>query len=132
MSAPAVLVVDDELPILVFAERALTEAGYRIQTATSAAQALRMLETRGAFDLFVVDVMMPQMSGPELAEQIRRTNPLAKILYFTGYVDHLFDHRRRLWADEAFIEKPVTVEGLREAVSLLLYGHTQGPTQSVA
>jgi len=130
MNAPAVLVVDDELPILAFAERALTQGGYRVQTATNGAQALRMLETGDGFDVFVIDVMMPEESGPELAEHIRRRDPGAKILYLTGFVDRLFEHRQRLWADEAFLEKPVTVNGLLEAVSLLLYGHTQGPTHA--
>jgi len=128
--APAVLVVDDELPILAFAERALTPSGYRVQTATTGDQALRMIETAGAFDLFVLDVMMPHVTGPELAARIRQQDPLAKILYLTGFADRLFEYRHRLWADEAFLDKPATVNGLREAVSLLLYGHTQGPTPS--
>jgi two-component system cell cycle sensor histidine kinase/response regulator CckA len=120
MHAPAVLVVDDELPILAFAERALTQKGYRVQTATTGEQALRMLETNHGFDMFVIDVMMPELSGPELAARIRRHHPLAKILYLTGFADQLFTHRPQLWEDEAFIEKPATLNGLREAVSLLL------------
>ena len=45
----------------------------------------------------------------------------------TGYSERLFEWRPTLWEHEAFIEKPVTINGLREAVSLLLFGDTDGP-----
>jgi hypothetical protein len=50
-----------------------------------------------------------------------------KVLYFTGTIDRLFEHRKALWEHEAVVEKPVTVKGLMEAVSLMLFGHTHGP-----
>jgi DNA-binding NarL/FixJ family response regulator len=67
------------------------------------------------------------MRGDELARQLRQRDPDVKVLYFTGYSDRLFEHRKTLWEHEAFIEKPVTVNGLLEAVSLLLFGQTNGP-----
>jgi two-component system, cell cycle sensor histidine kinase and response regulator CckA len=124
---PTVLVVDDERSIRVFADKALTAAGYAPQTAADGFEALRTLETSGAFDVFVLDLAMPQMSGTELAQHIRRVNPSAKILYFTGYADRLFGEKRRLWQDEAFIEKPIEMAGFLQAVSLLLFGHIRGP-----
>jgi hypothetical protein len=57
--------------------------------------------------------------------QLRQGDPDAKVLYFTGFSDRLFADRNMLWENDAFIEKPVKVERLREAVSLLLFGHTQ-------
>jgi hypothetical protein len=74
---------------------------------------------------------MPGMLGTELASRIRCTNPTAKVLYFTGYTDRLFEEKHQLWQDEAFIEKPVTVNGFLEAVSLLLFGHIRGPQAAV-
>jgi two-component system cell cycle sensor histidine kinase/response regulator CckA len=127
MRRPTVLIVDDEESVCVFAEHALNAAGYTTRTASSGTEALNLIEAQDPFDLFVIDLMMPEITGTELAVQIRRGRPGAKILYFTGYSDRLFDEKRRLWDGEAFIEKPCTVEGLREAVSLLLYGHTDGP-----
>jgi two-component system cell cycle sensor histidine kinase/response regulator CckA len=128
MSGPSVLIVDDEASIRVFAERALSAAGYDPHTAASGPDALRLIEMHGRpFDVFVVDVHMPIMLGTELAQQIRRTNPNAKILYFTGFADRLFAEKPRLWQDEAFLEKPVKLEGFLEAVSLLLFDHTKGP-----
>jgi hypothetical protein len=52
---------------------------------------------------------------------------LIKVLYVTGFADVLFTERRTLWEDEAFVEKPVSMLALREAVSLALFGHTRGP-----
>jgi len=57
---------------------------------------------------------------------LRHMDPDPKILYFTAYSDRLFEYRRALWANEAFVEKPVSMDGLLEAVSLILFGNTQG------
>jgi two-component system cell cycle sensor histidine kinase/response regulator CckA len=125
-------VVDDERPIRVFAEKALIAGGYEPHTASNGPEALQQLEAHGAFDLFVIDMAMPIMLGTELAEQIRRSHPHAKILYFTGYADRLFEEKRKLWADEAFIEKPIEMSGFLEAISLLLFGHIRGPQAPAA
>ena len=81
---PTVLVVDDEAAIRIFAEKTLTAAGYEPLTAEDAAEALCVIASHGPFDLFVIDVTMPEMLGTELASQIRGTNPTAKVLYFTA------------------------------------------------
>jgi two-component system cell cycle sensor histidine kinase/response regulator CckA len=123
-----VLVVDDETSILTFAERALVNAGYEVVAASDGPEALRLVEAQGRpFDLFVIDILMPQMRGDELGRQLRQRDPDVKVLYFTGYSDRLFEDRKTLWQHEAFIEKPVTVKGLVEAVSLLMFGHINGP-----
>jgi FixJ family two-component response regulator len=64
---------------------------------------------------------MPGLNGVEMVRQIRTKRPDLPVLYVTGYIDRLMD-ARPLWEGEAFLEKPFTLEGLREAVSLLLYG----------
>lgn len=121
-----VLVVDDEESILTFAERTLRDAGYEVVLASNGPEALRIVEAQSPFDLFVIDILMPQMSGDELARQLRQRDPDVKVLYFTGYSDRLFAERNVLWENEAFIEKPVSLKALLEAVSLILFGHTQG------
>ncbi len=122
------MVVDDEASILAFAGRALREAGYDVVVAYDGPEALKLADGQPRpFDLFVVDVMMPQMRGDELGRRLRQRDPDVKVLYFTGYSDRLFEDRKALWEHEAFLEKPVTVDGLLEAVSLLLFGHTDGP-----
>jgi len=121
-----VLVVDDEESVRRFAEGALRHARYEVAVAFDGPEALRMAEEQGPFDLLLADLVMREMRGDELARQVRRLYPDMKVLYFTGYSDRLFEDRKVLWEKEAFIEKPVTVKGLLEAVSLILFGHTRG------
>jgi CheY-like chemotaxis protein len=123
---PRVLVVDDDESIRKFALRVLGDAGYEVVSVEDGAGALRLTESESRFDGFVLDVMMPEMQGDELGRRLRQKDADAKILYFTGYVDRLFEERATLWENEAFIEKPVTVDGLRQAVSLLLFGNMEG------
>ena len=119
-----VLVVDDDANVRAFVERALRTAGYRTATARSGYDALALARTTsGGFELVVTDVRMPHMSGPQLIERLRRSERDVKVLYLTGYNDQLFNEKTALWEDEAFLDKPCTVNGLIEAVSLLLNGH---------
>ena len=123
-----VLVVDDERSVLTFVARVLRGAGYDVVVATDGPEALRLVEAQPRpFDVFVVDVVMPRMRGDELGRRLRQQDPDVKVLYFTGFSDRLFESRQALWEHEAFIDKPATVRGLLEAVSLVLFGHTNGP-----
>ena len=122
-----ILVIDDEASIRAFAGRALGAAGYDVAVASDGADALRLLDKHPPFNLFLVDLVMPGMRGDELGRQLRQLDPDVKVLYFTGYSDRLFEDRKVLWANEAFLEKPVTLKALLEAVSLMLFGHTNGP-----
>lgn len=121
-----VLVVDDEESIRLFAARVLRQAGYEVVVASEGPEALRIVEEQAPFDVFVIDLMMPTMRGHELARRLRQRDADANVLYFTGYGDLLFEERKTLWEHEAFIEKPVSVNALLEAVSLMLFGHVQG------
>lgn len=73
---------------------------------------------------------LPEMRGPVLARTLLQRFPNARVLYFTGQTDRLFEGRGVLDEREAFIDKPVTVNGLLEAVSMSLFGHTRGPARS--
>jgi two-component system cell cycle sensor histidine kinase/response regulator CckA len=117
-----VLIVDDEEPVLKFVDRVLREAGYKTVTANSGPEAIETAKRIGPLGALVSDVMMPGMSGDELARILRQTEPTLKVLYLTGYSDRLFKEKAVLWADEAFLDKPCTIKGLREAVSLLIEG----------
>lgn len=123
--ATRVLIVDDEESVRTFAERALRLAGYEIAVAGDGPEALSIWETQGPFDLLLTDVVMPAMAGNELARRLRLLDPDLRVLYFTGYSDRLFTEKTTLWANEAFVEKPVNMRGLLEAVSLILFGHVQ-------
>lgn len=121
-----VLVVDDEESNRTFVERVLTLRDFTVVTAADGDDALRIIEQQPPFDLFLLDVVMPRMQGDELARQIRQRDLDAKILYLTGYADKLFEQRQTLWENEAFLEKPISLNGLFEAVSLIIDGKIDG------
>jgi CheY-like chemotaxis protein len=119
-----VLVVDDEESVLRYVVHVLTSAGFQTSAASNAAEAIECFKSSG-FDALVTDVMMPGMTGDELARQLRQSERDLKVLYLTGYSDRLFKEKVALWADEAFLEKPFTSKGLREALSLLVFGRLE-------
>jgi two-component system, cell cycle sensor histidine kinase and response regulator CckA len=124
-----VLVVDDEDLVRKFVERVLREAGYTTVTASDGPEALETAAGAETFDVLVTDVMMPQMTGDELARRIRVQTPGIKVLYLTGFSDRLFKEKVTLWADEAFLDKPCSVKGLLQAVSLLMFGRFDLPQE---
>jgi CheY-like chemotaxis protein len=124
-----VLVVDDEAIVRTFVERVLREAGYTTAVAAGGVEAIQVATTLDVFDVVVTDVVMPQMSGDELARRLRASYPLLKVLYLTGFSDRLFKEKVTLWEDEAFLDKPCSVQGLLQAVSLLAYGRCEAPNQ---
>jgi CheY-like chemotaxis protein len=122
-----VLAVDDEAGIREFVAAVLRQPGYEVSVAADGVEALQAFDVQGPFDLLVTDLMMPGMRGDALAQRLRRGTPDLKVLYLTGFSDRLFESRPFLWENEAFVSKPVTVQGLLEAVSLLLVGRVPAP-----
>ena len=126
----SVLIVDDEASLRQFVDRVLREAGYTTTVASDGPEAIKIAATLEPLDILVTDVMMPQMSGDELARRLRQSRPALKVLYLTGFSERLFKEKATLWADEAFLDKPCSVKGLREAVSLLMFGKVGDPTSN--
>lgn len=123
-----ILIVDDEPPVVQFVDRTLRAAGYETVTAPDGETALATAAAHGPFDLLLTDLMMPGIPGDQLAHALRRQDPDLPVLYLTGYSDRLFTERPQLWANETFLDKPASMQALREAVSLALFGHLKGPT----
>lgn len=121
-----ILVVDDEPVIVQFVDRVLRGAGYMTNTAGSGVEALQVAEGAAPYDLVVADVNMPGITGPDLIGRLRMRQPDLRVLYLTGYNDQLFAARNVLWEGEAFLDKPTTIDGLLQAVSLMLYGNIKG------
>jgi two-component system cell cycle sensor histidine kinase/response regulator CckA len=122
-----ILVVDDEEGIRKYIGRVLQGAGYTTVVAANGPEALRVAAALPTLDLVVTDVMMPAMSGCELARRLRQDNPDLRVLYVTGYSDRLFDEKVMMWEEEAFIEKPCSMKAVLEAVSLLWSQHIDTP-----
>ena len=125
-----VLIVDDEEPVRRFVERVLHDAGYETAVAGDGSEAIQVAAKFAGIDVLVTDVMMPNMLGDELARRLRQNEPDLKVLYLTGYSDRLFKEKVTLWEAEAFLDKPCSVAGLRQAVSLLLYGRVDAEAPS--
>jgi two-component system cell cycle sensor histidine kinase/response regulator CckA len=118
---PLVLIVDDEPALVKLGKRALESAGYRVIVAHSGAEALTVSSAERV-QLLLTDLNMPGMSGRALAMELRKAHDGLKILYLTAHADELFGLVNLLEADEAFLEKPVTAEALRDAVAMHLFG----------
>ncbi len=114
-----VLLVEDEEPVRLVAERALTRAGYAVTTAADGEEGLEKVLSGGEFDLVVSDVVMPTMDGPAMAREIRKRAPDLPILFMSGYAeDHL---RREIDVENMhFIPKPFSVQQISEKVGAVL------------
>jgi len=124
--AITVLVVDDEESVRKFVDRVLRSAGYQTAVASDGPEAIE-IALKIVPEMLVTDVMMPKMSGDELARRLRQQQPSLKVLYLTGFADDLFKEKVTLWQDEAYLDKPCSIKSLLEAVSLLLFGHCETP-----
>lgn len=113
-----ILLVEDEEPVRMVAERALARAGYTITTAADGEEGLEKFRA-GDFDLVVSDVVMPTMDGPAMAREIRKAAPALPILFMSGYAE---DHLRREIDMENmhFIPKPFSVQQISEKVGAVL------------
>ncbi len=81
-----ILLVEDEEAVRAFAARALASRGYTVHEASTGAEALEVMkETDGKVDLVVSDVVMPEMDGPSLLRELRKTRPDLKIIFVSGY-----------------------------------------------
>ena len=116
-----VLVVDDEPMIRQISRRTLESCGFQVTEAASGLEAIELLSHGTPLDLLIADLDMPELTGDEMVRRIRAARPDLKVLYVTGHIDLLMD-ARPLWDGEAFLDKPFTPAGLREAVTLLLHG----------
>jgi len=121
-----ILLVEDEEAVRAFAARALSGRGYEVFEAGSGTEALEVMEeTGGAVDLVVSDVVMPEMDGPSLLIELRKTRPDLKIIFVSGYAEDAFE--KNLPAEESFtfLPKPFTLKQLATTVKETLEAKTQ-------
>ena len=122
-----VLVVDDEPGVRALARRILEGGGYGVIEAVNGVDALEVMESSARVDFLIADLDMPIMRGEEMTKLIRRLRPDLRVLYVTAHSERLFRERPELLEGEAFLDKPFTVRGLLEAVSLLKVGFIKEP-----
>ena len=87
-------------------DRVLREAGYETRLAADGPEALEAAKNGAAIDILVTDLMMPQMTGDELARRMRQEEPTLKVLYLTGFSDRLFKENPRSGRTKRFWRSP--------------------------
>jgi CheY-like chemotaxis protein len=104
-----ILLVEDEMPLLRFAEHLLTSMGYTVLAAGSPMRALELARSCGVpIHLLLTDVVMPQMSGRDLHAALREKQGELKCLYMSGYTSNVIAHRGILEEGVHFLAKPFT------------------------
>jgi len=118
-SGETVLVVEDAEPLRGLICEALSTSGCKVLSAPDGQKASRIVsEQKGEIDLLLTDVIMPGMSGPALAKQIRSLRPQTKILYMSGYSGEF--QPDMLTPGVSFIQKPFTLADLARKIRKML------------
>jgi two-component system, cell cycle sensor histidine kinase and response regulator CckA len=116
-----VLVVDDDNLVRGVTRRALTRQGYMVLEAGAGKEALAICKEReGHIDLLLTDVVMPEMNGFELANQIKARYPGVPVLYVSGYAEESVVSEQFAKLGAVFLRKPFTLEELVGKVKEML------------
>jgi YesN/AraC family two-component response regulator len=101
-----------------------------VQESSNAFEALELIRKNSGFDLVITDVIMPQMSGKELCDQIKRQLPQTRVLLMSGYTDDALAHHGVLDEGLSFLEKPFSPSRLARKVRDVLDAPTAGVAPS--
>ena len=120
-SQATVLIVEDEESLRELAREFLESAGYKVLMAKNGPEALQIAAQHpGPIEILVTDVVMPGMSGREVARRLASFRPAMKVLYVSGYTNNAIAHHGVLDPRVAFLEKPFTKNDLLSKVRELL------------
>jgi two-component system, cell cycle sensor histidine kinase and response regulator CckA len=112
-----ILLVEDEEAVRAFAARALQSRGYKVYEAATGVEALEVMEEAGGkVDLVVSDVVMPELDGPSLLRELRKTRPELKIIFISGYAEDAFKKNLPEGETFHFLPKPFSLKQLAIAV----------------
>ena len=120
--AATILVVEDEALVRNFVVGMLQSLGYRTVAVADGGAALRHVENDQPFDLLFTDLIMPGMTGRQLADEVRRRRPGTKVLFTSGYTHQAIEHQGRLDQGVLLLTKPYRKSVLAQMVRRAL-GH---------
>jgi CheY-like chemotaxis protein len=127
-----ILLVDDDDQVRAVARHILRRSGYVVLDAANAGEALLVCEKHtAAIHLLLTDVVLPRMSGRELADRLAKLRPAMKILYMSGYADEAILQHGILESGAAFLQKPLTRDKLTRKVRQVLSGRGSGTFPAV-
>jgi PAS domain S-box-containing protein len=116
-----ILLAEDEEEVRRLSARILEKQGYRVLTASQGEEALEVCKAyTGPIHLLVTDVVMPKMSGRELAKRVGQFHPETRVMYMSGYTDDAIVHFGVLDEGMEYVQKPFTVDGLARRVREVL------------
>ncbi len=116
-----VLLVEDDEQVRELAREALSASGYNVLVAETPDAAISVCRTnKTRIELLLTDVVMPRISGPELAVQLTQIRPELKVLYMSGYTAQAIVHHGELDANTFFLQKPFTPSSLSAKVREVL------------
>lgn len=116
--AATILLVEDETAVREVTREALEMGGYRVLEAGGAEEAAVIVNDRSReIDLLLTDVVMPGMSGTELARQLNESRPALVTIFMTGYVDSKILRIATQGALQSHIQKPFTIDDLLSCVA---------------
>jgi two-component system cell cycle sensor histidine kinase/response regulator CckA len=115
-----VLLVEDDPSVCAVSVRALRAAGFHVTTAETPDQALALADSNGKFDLIVSDVVMPAMSGFDLAERLVARMGAIPVLFVSGYAEQALQERGLQASDVELLRKPFSPAELIERVNGLM------------
>jgi len=118
----SILLVEDEPGVRKIASTVLRELGYEVIEATVGEEALRIIRERNgkSIDLLVSDVIMPEMNGKELADQVLFSHPETKVLFISGYAADAIDQHGVSDESLNLLQKPFTASVLAAKVREVL------------
>jgi two-component system cell cycle sensor histidine kinase/response regulator CckA len=119
--AETILLVEDEARVRKLIVDVLTSRGYQVLEATRGEEAVRVCKSySGSIDLAVVDVVMPEISGPDVVRQISALRPDIHVLYISGYTDEAVVHHGISESSASFLQKPFLPDALARKVRAVL------------
>jgi PAS domain S-box-containing protein len=127
-----ILLVEDEEDVRTLARVLLQREGYTVVDAPDPHEALHLMERHaGPLDLLLTDVIMPRMSGRELADRLGALRPGLPVLFMSGYTDDAIGRHGVLEPSTAFLQKPFSPDALAHKVRAVLDARAEPPTEAI-